>query len=59
MDFAGKTVFQADVKANSLAVDPQTGNLWCLTSNGLIRGDKTVVLNSDGGVIQDLYNRRL
>jgi len=47
VDFAGKTLFQSEIKAGSLAVDPKTGNLWCLSG-----GDKTVVLDGDGRSIQ-------
>jgi DNA-binding beta-propeller fold protein YncE len=37
-----------DIKANSAAVDPETGNLWVLTSQGTIYGSKTVVYNPAG-----------
>ena len=52
MDFAGKTLFQTEMGANSLAVDPRTGNLWCLTGTGTINSGKTSVLDSNGGLIQ-------
>lgn len=48
-DMAGKEVLKVkNIKANSAAVDPATGNLWVLTSNGTIYGDKTIVLSPDG-----------
>jgi hypothetical protein len=44
LDFTGKELLRIDnFKANSIAVDPATGNLWALVSNGTIHGDKTRV----------------
>lgn len=37
-----------DVKASAIAVDPETGNLWVLTTKGTIYGEKTVVYGPDG-----------
>jgi hypothetical protein len=36
------------LRANAAAVDPATGNLWVLQSDGTIYGDKTVVLSPEG-----------
>jgi len=48
-DRAGKELLVIrDVKASALAVDPETGNLWVLTSSGTIYGDKTVVFDPKG-----------
>jgi DNA-binding beta-propeller fold protein YncE len=48
-DRAGKELLVIkDVKASSLAVDPETGNLWVLTSGGGIRGERTVVFDPKG-----------
>ncbi len=52
IDFTGKTLFQTEIGANALAVDPRTGNLWCLTGTGTIYSGKTSVLDSNGGLIQ-------
>jgi DNA-binding beta-propeller fold protein YncE len=37
-----------DIQANAAAVDPATGNLWVLGSNGTIYGDKTRVYSPEG-----------
>lgn len=37
-----------DVSASALAVDPETGNVWVLTSKGTIYGDKTIVFDPHG-----------
>ena len=37
-----------DIEAFALAVDPETGNLWVLTSKGTIYGDRTEVFDGDG-----------
>jgi hypothetical protein len=37
-----------NIKANALAVDPDTGDLWVLTSTGTIHGEKTVVYDAKG-----------
>jgi DNA-binding beta-propeller fold protein YncE len=52
LDFFGDTRFEADLRAGGLAVDPATGNVWCLTgdSRGSWHGD-TVVLNERGELV--------
>lgn len=52
-DHRGTIQWTVDGSAKSLAVDPQTGNVWCLMGRGLGRGS-TVVLDSDGRKIADL-----
>ena len=48
-DMSGKElVVVKNVKANSAAVDPETGNLWVLTSDGTIYGSKTIVFSPEG-----------
>lgn len=47
INFAGKTLFQTEIKAGSLAVSPQTGDLWCLTGGAIGEGN-TVVLGRNG-----------
>jgi len=48
-DLTGKQLIAVeDVKASALAVDPATGNVWVLTSNGRIPGEGTVVFSADG-----------
>lgn len=48
-DRTGKElVIVRGTEASALAVDPDTGNLWALTSKGTIYGDKTVVFDSSG-----------
>jgi len=37
-----------DVKGHAIAVDPETGHLWVLTSSGTIYGEKTVVYDAKG-----------
>ncbi|MFN0054565.1 MAG: hypothetical protein ACKV0T_20510 [Planctomycetales bacterium] len=37
-----------DLEASAAAVDPETGNLWLLTSKGTIHGDKTCVIDPEG-----------
>jgi uncharacterized protein (TIGR03067 family) len=52
LDFSGNIVFEADLRAGALAVDPATGNVWCLTGDS--RGDwhaDTVVLNDRGELV--------
>jgi hypothetical protein len=51
MDFTGKTLFQAAMKAGSLAIEPQTGNLWCLTGHSVGQG-KTALVDSAGVLIR-------
>jgi len=40
-----------DVKASALAVDPVSGNLWAIISNGTIYGDHTNVYDAAGGLV--------
>jgi hypothetical protein len=48
-DRAGKELLVLnDIKANALAVDPDTGDLWVLMSSGTIHGEKTVVFDAKG-----------
>jgi hypothetical protein len=48
-DRAGKELLVLkDIHASALAVDPDTGNLWVVTSRGTIHGDKTVVFDAKG-----------
>ena len=44
---------QKDVKANALAVDPKTGNVWVLTSAGTIYGDKLMVFDNSGKKVRE------
>jgi hypothetical protein len=37
-----------NVKASALAADPETGNLWVVTSQGTIPGEKTNVYDAQG-----------
>src|SRR5262245_39007774 len=37
-----------DVKGHAIAVDPETGHLWVLTSSGTIYGEQTVVYDAMG-----------
>ena len=37
-----------DVKASALVVDPASGNLWVIATNGTIDGDHTEVYSADG-----------
>jgi hypothetical protein len=49
LDFTGKELLNLhNVKANSIAVDPNTGNLWVLTSSGTIYGEKTRIYSREG-----------
>lgn len=48
-DRAGKELLVLnDIQASALAVDPDTGDLWVLTSKGTLPGDKTVVFDAHG-----------
>lgn len=48
-DRTGKELLSLkDIQANALAVDPETGNLWVLTSKGTIYGEQTVVFSPNG-----------
>ncbi len=51
-DFKGKELLKLEnVRASALAVDPNTGNVWVVTSDGTIQGeksDKTVVFDPQG-----------
>jgi DNA-binding beta-propeller fold protein YncE len=48
-DLDGKELLAVKgVQANAAAVDPATGNLWVLHSDGTIYGDKTIVLSPEG-----------
>ncbi len=48
-DRAGKELLVLhNVRASALAVDPETGDLWALTSEGRITGGKTVVFDAEG-----------
>jgi hypothetical protein len=48
-DRAGKELLVLrDVRASALAVDPENGDLWALTSTGKIDGGKTVVFDAEG-----------
>lgn len=48
-DQAGKELLVLnDIQASALAVDPDTGDLWILTSKGTIYGEKTVVFDAQG-----------
>jgi len=40
-----------NVKANSIAIDPETSKLWAILSNGTIYGDKTVVYDPQGKIL--------
>lgn len=51
IDLLGNVLFEADdLHADSLAVHPATGNVWCLTGRSLGDGE-TVVLNQRGEVV--------
>jgi len=51
LDFWGNMLFETDeLHADSLAVDPSTGNVWCLTGRALGDGE-TVVLNERGELV--------
>jgi uncharacterized protein (TIGR03067 family) len=51
LDFSGTTLFEVDeFHADSLAVDPATGNVWCLTGKALGDGE-TVVVNDRGELV--------
>ena len=48
-DRAGKELLVLqDVRASALAVDPENGDLWAVTSTGRIDGGKTVVFDAAG-----------
>jgi hypothetical protein len=48
-DRAGKELLVLpNVNASALAVDPENGDLWALTSTGRINGGKTVVFDAEG-----------
>jgi hypothetical protein len=51
-DRAGKQLLALDgVRGSALAVDPRTGNLWVLLSQGTIHGDKTKVFSPKGKLL--------
>ena len=53
-DRGGAVVFvQEDVGAGALAIDPKSGNLWALTSEGTIYGKSLVVYRSDGELLDE------
>lgn len=37
-----------NVRTDAIAIDPETGNLWVILSNGRIHGDETVVYDPQG-----------
>ncbi|HVK18698.1 MAG TPA: hypothetical protein VM533_17330 [Fimbriiglobus sp.] len=48
-DRTGKDLLTVkDMQASAAAVDPDTGNLWVLTTKGTIYGERTVVLDGRG-----------
>jgi DNA-binding beta-propeller fold protein YncE len=49
LDLTGKELLDIkDFKATAIAVDPETGNLWAIRSNGRIDRGGTVVLDPNG-----------
>ena len=49
VDLAGTVTSRInEIKASSLAIDPKTGDLWCLVDNGTIDDGEIVVLNNKG-----------
>jgi hypothetical protein len=49
VDLAGTVTSRInEIKASSLAIDPKTGDLWCLVDNGSIDDGEIVVLNAKG-----------
>ena len=40
-----------DIEASSLAVDPESGNVWVVVTHGLIYGDHTEVYDADGKLV--------
>lgn len=40
------------IKASALAVDPETGNLWVITSKGTVKGEKTKVFDPKGKLLE-------
>ena len=49
VDLAGTVTSHInEIKASSLAIDPKTGDLWCLVDNGTIDDGEIVVLNNKG-----------
>ncbi len=52
IDFAGKTLFTSSYATDAIAVDPKTGNLWCLSGGGTIYGEKLYLLDNEGGLIR-------
>jgi sugar lactone lactonase YvrE len=40
-----------NVKANAIAIDPESGNLWVILSNGTIHGNKTDVYDPQGKLL--------
>lgn len=49
LSFEGKELLRLrDLRANAIAVDPDTGHLWVATSKGTIYGESTVVFSRDG-----------
>jgi DNA-binding beta-propeller fold protein YncE len=48
-DLKGKELLKLhEIDANALAVDPASGNVWVLTSNGTIYGESLIVLDDRG-----------
>ncbi|MBN2589223.1 MAG: hypothetical protein JXA96_05145, partial [Sedimentisphaerales bacterium] len=57
MDLNGNILLELeDIKPNSLAVDPKTGNVWVLTIDGLVYGDKLLIFDLSGKKIKELYH---
>jgi len=49
VDFAGMVTARInDINAHSIAIDPKTGDLWCLVGNGTIDDGEIVVLDNKG-----------
>jgi hypothetical protein len=49
VDLAGTLTSRInEIRANSLAIDPKTGDLWCLVDKGTIDDGGIVVLNNNG-----------
>jgi hypothetical protein len=54
-DLTGKqTLVIPDVYAAAAAVDPQTGNLWAVASEGEIPSESVIVFNSQGKILRKL-----
>jgi DNA-binding beta-propeller fold protein YncE len=49
VDLAGTVISRiSEIRASSLAIDPKTGDLWCLVDNGTIDGGQIIVLDTKG-----------